>query len=185
MAHLHVNCTDVSTYVMQHHKRAENTRDLILDTQRPLDIFQQNLEALRRSVEGISDIHAVLTTIFLENDWDVSRLYQSHRLDLYLGCPGWSVNHKIERCYQQARTNYHFRPIGNVVGSGERVYRDLERCDRVAYKSTFEMGILAGVMTSFVVLGVVGVATRRSYNASVWLAFLISMALFSILYYQE
>lgn len=185
MAHTHVNCTDVSTYVIHPPKRPEDTRDLILDTQRPIDIFQKNLEALRRSVEGIGDIHAVLTKIFIENDWDVSRLYQSHRLDLYRGFPGWFINHKIERCYCQARTDYHFRPIGNVVGSGERAYGDLERCDRVAYKSTFEMGVLAGVVTSFVVLVGVGVATRRLHARSIYLAFLISMVLFSILYTQE
>jgi hypothetical protein len=182
MAHTHVNCTDLSTYVVYPPKRPEDTRDLILDTQRPLDIFQQNLEALRRSVEGIGDIHAVLTRIFIENDWDVSRLYQSHRLDLYRGLPGWFVNHKIERCYYQARTDYHFRPIGNVITSGERVYGDLEKCDRVAYKSTFEMGVLAGAVTSFVVLGAVGVPTRRLHTRSIYLAFLVSLVLFSILY---
>jgi hypothetical protein len=185
MAHTHVNCTDVSTYVMDTPKRPEDMRDLILDTQRPLDTFQKNLEALRRSVECISDIHAVLTKIFLENDWDVSRLYQSHRLDLYRGFPGWFVDHKIERCYYQARTDYHFRPRGNVVTSSESVYADLEKCDRVAYKSMFEMGFMAGMLTSFVVLVAVGVATCRSHARRMYVAFLISLVLFSILYIQE
>lgn len=185
MAHTHVNCTDVSTYVMDTPKRPEDMRDLILDTQRPLDIFQKNVEALRRSVECISDIHAVLTKIFLENDWDVSRLYQSHRLDLHRGFPGWFVDHKIGRCYYQARTDRHFRPRGNVVTSDESVYADLEKCDRVAYKSMFEMGLMAGILTSFVVLVAVGVATRRSDARRMYIAFLISLALFSILYTQE
>lgn len=185
MAHTHVNCTDVNTYVLDIPKRPEDTRDLILDTQRPLDIFQRNVEALHRSVECISDIHAVLTKIFLENDWDVSRLYQSHRLDLYRGFPGWFVDHKIERCYYQARTDYHFRPRGNVVTSGESVYEDLKKCDRVAYKSTFEMGFMTGILTSFVVLIAVGVATRRSHARRMYIAFLIGLALFSILYVQE
>jgi hypothetical protein len=185
MAHTHTNRTDVSTYVMHPPKRPEDTSNLILDTQRPIDIFQQNLKALRRSVEGIGDIHAVLTKIFIENDWDVSRLYQSHRLNLYRGLPGWFVNHKIERCYYQAQPDYHFTPLGNVVTSGERVYGDLERCDRVAYKSTFEVGVLAGALGSFVVLVGVGVATRRVHARSVYITFLISMVLFSILYIQD
>lgn len=185
MAHTDVNCTDVSTHVMDQPKRPEDARDLILDTQRPVDTFPKNLEALRRSVEGISDIHAVLTKIFIENDWDVSRLYQSHRLDIYRGFPGWFVNHKIERCYCQARTDYHFRPQGNVVTSGEEVYGDLKKCDRVAYKRTFEMGFAAGILTSFVALIAVGLASRRSHAKSAWLAFLISMMLFIILYIQE
>jgi hypothetical protein len=184
MAHTCANCTDVSTYVMDTPKRPEDTRDLILDTQRPTDIFQQNVEALRQSVEDIGDIHAVLTKIFIENKWDVSRLYQSHRLDIYRGFPGWFVNHKIERCYWQARTHYHFSPLGNVVTSGESVYEDLEKCDRVAYKSTFETGFLAGILTSFVVLVAVGLATCRSHAVRAYLAFLISMVCFSILYNQ-
>lgn len=184
MAHTHVNCTDVSTYVMDTPKGPENTFDLILDTQRAIEVFQQNVEALRRSVEGVRDIHAVLTKIFIENDWDVSRLYQSHRLDIHQGFPGWFVNHKIERCYYQSRTDYHFSRLGNVVTSGESVYEAPKKCDRVAYKSTFETGFLAGIFTSFVLFSAVGLATRRLRAVSAYIAFLVSMACFSILYNQ-
>ena len=81
--------------------------------------------------------------------------------------------------------DYHFRPQGNVVTSDEEVYGDLEKCDRVAYKSTFEMGLMAGILTSFVVLVAVGLASRRSHASRTYLAFFISMGLFSILYIQE
>jgi hypothetical protein len=83
-----INCTDIITWVVELPFKPEDTRDLILDTQRPIDTFRANVEALRRSVKGIGDIHAVLTKIFLENRWDVSSLYQSHRLDLFRGFPG-------------------------------------------------------------------------------------------------
>ena len=162
--------------------KAEDTRDLILDTQRPIDTFQRNLEALRRSVERIGDIHAVLTKIFIENDWDVSRLYQSHRLDIYRGFPRWFINHKIEACYFRAEPDYQFTPLGNVVTSGESVYEDLKKCDRVAYKSTFETGFLAGVLTSFFVLVLIGFATRRIHRTALCLAFSISVACFVVLY---
>ena len=162
--------------------KAEDTRDLILDTQRPIDTFQENLEALRRSVEDIGDIHAVLTRIFIENHWDVSRLYQPHRLDIYRGFPGWFVDHKIARCYYQAKPRYRFVPHGNVVTSGEDVYEDLEKCDRVAYKSTFETGFLAGILTSFIVLVLVGLATRGTHRTRLYFAFSISVACFVVLY---
>jgi hypothetical protein len=64
------------------------------------------------------------------------------------------------------------------------VYGDLERCDRVAYKSMFEIGFLAGILTSFLAVAVVGLAARRFRRSGHYSAFLVSMLCFSILYLQ-
>lgn len=187
MAHTLEDPKDVRDMIIQEtdDAEAENTRDLILDTQRPVDIFQKRVEALRRSVKDVSDVDAVLIEIFIHNRWHIPRLYTRYGLDLFLGFPRWFIDHKIQACYSRASGPYRFHLDGNVVTSAGQAYGDLEKCDRVAYKSTFELGFLAGILNLFLVIVLVAFFSRRRlHQRTLFLALSISVACFSAIYFQ-